>query len=107
MGFSDRVGVPRRAGHEDDFQRIYGAQGDWARLFLRGEGYVGTELSRDLENPQRYLVFDLWTSREAYERFRQKYAQEYASLDSRCEEMTSRENPLGAFQRIGIGQPHT
>jgi hypothetical protein len=30
-----------------EFEKAYGPDGDWARLFRRGDGYLGTELLRD------------------------------------------------------------
>jgi heme-degrading monooxygenase HmoA len=31
-------------GKLDAFERAYGPQGDWARLFARAEGFIATEL---------------------------------------------------------------
>ena len=53
----------------DEFERAYGAGGEWAQLFEQGEGYIGTELLRDVEQPGRYLVIDRWESTEAYNAF--------------------------------------
>ena len=35
----------------------------------QGAGYIGTELLRDVEEPDRYLVIDRWESAEAYNAF--------------------------------------
>jgi heme-degrading monooxygenase HmoA len=53
----------------EEFERVYGPDGEWAQFFRRGRGYIGTELLRDLENPGRYLVIDRWESAEAYNAF--------------------------------------
>ena len=34
------------AGRQDEFEKAYGPDGDWAQLFHRGDGYLGTELVR-------------------------------------------------------------
>ena len=44
------------------FERIYGPDGDWVRLFQTAEGYVTTELNRDLRQAGRYVTLDFWTS---------------------------------------------
>ena len=49
-----------------------GTAGDWARLFRRGEGYVGTVLLRDLATPGRYLVTDTWRDAAAYRAFKER-----------------------------------
>lgn len=61
----------------DEFERVYGPEGEWAAFFRQGEGYVGSELLRDLENPGRYLVVDRWASAEAYRAFLETYRDEY------------------------------
>jgi heme-degrading monooxygenase HmoA len=52
-----------------EFERVYGPDGEWARFFRGGRGYIGTELLRDVEAPGRYLVIDRWESADAYNAF--------------------------------------
>lgn len=80
-----------------DFERIYGPQGDWVQLFQRGEGYLGTELHRDIANERRYLTTDYWVSPAARDAFRQQFALEFSELDQRCEALTEKEVFLGDF----------
>ena len=61
----------------DEFERVYGPEGEWTGFFRRGAGYVGTELLRDVETPGRYLVIDRWESREAYQAFVDANRDEY------------------------------
>jgi quinol monooxygenase YgiN len=88
-----RVDEARRA----PFEAAYGGDGDWARLFRRGEGYLRTELLRDAADPLRFLTIDCWTSRPAYEAFRAAHAADYAALDRRCANLTRSETALGGF----------
>ena len=53
----------------EEFEHVYGPEGEWAQFFRTGRGYIGTELLRDVEIPKRYLVVDRWESREAYNDF--------------------------------------
>ena len=57
--------------HAAAFEALYGADGDWARLFRWAEGYVETRLYRDTARPMLYLTIDRWLSRAAYEAFAQ------------------------------------
>lgn len=86
-----------RPGSEPDFERIYGPEGDWARLFRKGQGYVRTELTRDLDAAGRYVVLDYWNSREDYDQFRSQHRAEYGELDRRCQGLTEMETPMGSF----------
>lgn len=89
-------------GAEQRFEEAYGPRGIWAQFFRQGEGFVGTELNRDLKDPGRYLTLDLWASKEAYERFRAEFGAEYKNMDARCEELTAHEAELGRFERLGF-----
>ena len=90
-----------RNGAEAEFEVAYGPDGDWARLFARGEGYLGTELLRDATDPRRYLTIDRWTDAGAFARFREAFADEYAQLDARCDVLTEEEVPLGGWSAVG------
>jgi len=63
--------------HTDEFERVYGPEGEWAEFFRSGRGYIGTELLRDIEHPGRYLVIDRWESAEAYDAFAAEHREEY------------------------------
>ena len=52
-------------------------EGDWARFFRQGSGYIGTELLRDVETPGRYLVVDRWETAAAYNDFTAAHRDEY------------------------------
>ena len=86
-----------RAEHVAAFEALYGADGDWARLFRRAEGYVETRLYRDTARPMLYLTIDRWRSRAAFEAFVQAAGPAYAALDSRGDALIARERRLGAF----------
>ena len=87
-----------RRGSEAAFERVYGPEGEWVKLFRKAAGFVRTELNRDQKNRQRYLTLDYWESEEAYARFREQHLAEYQAIDERCEEMTEAENALGTFR---------
>lgn len=87
---------------KDAFERVYGANGRWAELFRRSPGYLGTILLEDRSVPGRYVTIDRWTSEEAFETFRARFAKEYAALDVECGALTTAEISWGSFvERIG------
>jgi heme-degrading monooxygenase HmoA len=91
-----------KPGMKSKFEKIYGSNGPWAEFFRRGKGYCGTELAQESNDPGRYLTFDFWTSRQAYEQFRESNLAEYKRIDEQCEEMTQTELELGRFERVEI-----
>jgi len=60
-----------------EFERVYGANGEWAEFFRQGLGYIGTELLRDVEAPNRYLVIDRWETADAYNAFVAEHREAY------------------------------
>lgn len=80
-----------------DFERLYGPDGDWARLFARSPDYRGTELLRDARRPGHYLTIDRWTSRAAFDAFQREWQAEYAALDRAGAVLTTAETPVGEF----------
>jgi heme-degrading monooxygenase HmoA len=83
-----------------EFLRCYGPDGDWARLFRRSEGYLGTLLLKDERQPMRYVTVDRWISRESHDAFRARFGEAYDALDRQCEAYTSGEASLGSFAQI-------
>ena len=83
--------------HVVAFRAAYGSDGDWARLFARADGYLGTEL---LFDGVRHLTIDRWRTRADFEAFKARYSAEYEALDARCDALTGSETRLGAFDSV-------
>jgi heme-degrading monooxygenase HmoA len=84
-----------KPGYEEKFEKVYGADGAWARLFGQDVAYRGTRLVKDVERERVYLTLDFWETREAYEKFKEENAAEYERIDRECEGMTVRERHIG------------
>ena len=89
-----------KAENLEDFEKIYGAGGSWADLFQRENGYLGTELLYDPQNPQGYITIDRWVSSLAYDNFLVRCQEEYELLDEKCNKLTERETLLGKWETI-------
>ena len=83
-----------------EFEKMYSISGEWAKLFRKSRGYLGTELLCDMRNHQRYITIDRWNSTRAYESFFSKWKNEYQLLDARCEGLTERETLLGRWESV-------
>lgn len=86
-----------RPGCEAAFVDRYGPDGDWARLFGRADGFLGTQLLRDRNDDRRFLTIDRWQSAEAHAAFRRHFEAEYTELDRQLEALTVSERNLGSF----------
>jgi heme-degrading monooxygenase HmoA len=87
------------AGKEAEFIEKYGPVGVWARFFREGQGYIRTELVRDVADSGRFVTLDYWQSEEDFRRFRNQNLAEYERLDEEFEGLTKTETRLGAFER--------
>ncbi len=85
---------------EAEFERTYGPAGEWAALFRRAQGFLGTELLRDGTLPGRYLTVDRWASEAAFRQFRVQFGEQYETLDRECEIMIEQEHRIGSFTPV-------
>jgi heme-degrading monooxygenase HmoA len=83
-----------------EFEQAYGPEGDWARFFSQGEGYIGTELLRDVDEPDRYLVIDRWQSIQAYNDFVSEHRAEYLRRSDESALHYLQELRFGTFENI-------
>jgi heme-degrading monooxygenase HmoA len=89
-----------RAGREADFESAYRPDGAWAKLFVWGDGYIGTQLLRNAADPRRYITVDRWATADAFARFRADHAAEYGALDAKCADWTEAENELDSWVTV-------
>jgi heme-degrading monooxygenase HmoA len=86
-----------RPGCEAAFVEAYASDGSWARLFRKSPDFLGVELVRSVKHPSRFFTLDAWTSRMAFEHFRQDYPESYETLDVKLAGLTEWERRIGAF----------
>jgi heme-degrading monooxygenase HmoA len=84
----------------EQFEMVYGPEGEWAAFFADARGYVGTELLRDVELPGRYLVIDRWESPEAYNAFASEHREEYMRRVDESAYMYEQELRFGTFENV-------
>jgi heme-degrading monooxygenase HmoA len=84
----------------EEFERVYGPDGEWAQFFRQGRGFVGTELLRDVEAPGRYVVIDRWESAEAYNAFVAEQRDEYVRRSDETAFHHDQELRFGTFENI-------
>ena len=82
------------------FERAYAADGDWAQLFARAPGYVGTELMKLVGEDGVYVTIDRWRAEADFRAAKRLLENDYRALDRRCEAYTSEETWLGLHTLI-------
>ncbi len=82
------------------FISAYDSDGDWAQLFRRADGYLGTELLRSTSSPNVFLTIDRWQSLASFENFLDRFGAEYKKLDALFEGYTLAEKKVGVFSSL-------
>ncbi len=80
-----------------EFEKIYGPHGKWAELFRKDNGYLSTDLHKDITKTNRYITIDYWISKDARDSFRHLYGKEFKELDEYCDSLTEKEELTGDF----------
>ena len=89
-----------RPGAEAAFEKAYGPEGAWVRLFSGDPAYLGTKLMRHAGEARRFLTLDSWASAAAYESFKNGHEAEYVEIDRECERLTESEKEIGRFESL-------
>jgi heme-degrading monooxygenase HmoA len=89
----------------EGFERVYGPSGEWAAFFRQGAGYIGTELLRDVEEPERYMVIDRWASADAYNAFLNEHQDEYLRRADETRLHYLQELRFGTFENVWDEDP--
>jgi heme-degrading monooxygenase HmoA len=87
------------ADHEEHFREAYGPDGDWARLFARHDGFLGTELIV-VDEPRHYMTIDRWESEQSFNAYMELDREEYRRLDERFEAFTVSEDLVGSGNTV-------
>lgn len=82
---------------QPEFERHYGADGSWVKLFRHAKGYIDTLCLHDRTRPDRYLTVDRWQSEDDYLAFLAEYSLQYDQLDDECARLTVEEHFVGSF----------
>jgi len=91
--------------HRVAFLEAYQPDGEWTRLFSRDSEYLKTLLFKDVDDEDRYVTIDYWTSKAGRDAFRERYADEFRQLDRQCETFTLEERFLGDYLEVGERVP--
>jgi len=89
-------------GREDEFEQLYGVEGEWTAMNRHSRSYLGSSFLRDQNRSSRYIVVEYWSEMLVYEQHRAFRSDAIASLEQRSRELVEAVEPLGIFSALDV-----
>lgn len=87
-------------GARKEFERFYGADGEWTALSRRSRSFLGSSFLRDIVVDDRYLLIEYWSEMVVYEKHLADLGDEMKDLEGQRERFVARLEPLGVFTAL-------
>jgi quinol monooxygenase YgiN len=91
--------VPDRS---EEFERFYGADGEWTKLSRRSRSFLGSSFLKDLAVPSRYLLVEYWSEMLVYEKHLADFDNDVKDLEIRRDQFVARMEPVGVFTALDV-----
>ena len=91
-----------RDGRENEFEQLYGVEGDWTKMNRTTRSYLGTSFLRNENEPSEYLVIEYWSEMLVYEQQRLRTVDALARLEERRAALVASVEPLGVFTALDV-----
>ena len=91
-----------RPEHAEEFERFYGADGEWTRLSRRSRSFLGSSFLKDLAAPDRYLIIEYWSEMLVYERHLTDVSAERKELETERDRFVVRMDPVGVYSALDV-----
>ncbi len=91
-----------RPGTDKEFERFYGADGDWTRMSRRSRSFLGSSFLRDIAIDTRYLLVEYWGEMVVYEKHMADFGNEVKSLEAQRERFVNRMETVGVFTALDV-----
>jgi hypothetical protein len=85
-----------------EFERFYGADGEWTALSRKSRSFLGSSFLRDIARPERYLLVEYWSEMLVYERHRSDFDSEVALLEQQRDRFVVRIEAVGLFTALDV-----
>jgi quinol monooxygenase YgiN len=91
-----------KPGVQEEFERIYGADGDWTALGRRSRSFLGSSFLRDQSHESHYLLIEYWSEMLVYEKHLASFVNDLKALEEQRNLLCESILPLGIFTGIDV-----
>lgn len=86
----------------EEFERFYGADGEWTALSRRSRSFLGSSFLKDIARPERYLLVEYWSEMLVYEKHLADFDDELDRLVEERERFVVKMEALGVFTALDV-----
>lgn len=91
-----------QAGTGKEFERLYGADGEWTKLSRRSRSFLGSSFLRELGADTRYVLVEYWGEMVVYEKHLADFGDEVNALEEQRHRLVERMENLGVFTALDV-----
>jgi quinol monooxygenase YgiN len=91
-----------KEGREKEFERLYGADGEWTALNRQTRSYLGSSFLRDQNEPFRYLLVEYWSEMLVYEQHRASRLAGIETFEQLRAELVNTVEPVGIYTALDV-----
>ena len=86
----------------DEFERFYGADGEWTKLSRRSRSFLGSSFLKDIARPERYVLVEYWSEMFVYEKHLADFDDELHRLEEVRHQFVVRMEAIGVFTALDV-----
>ena len=91
-----------KPGKHQEFERFYGADGEWSKLARRSRSFLGSSFLRDQATTTSYMLIEYWSEMVVYERHRHNFDSDMRVMEERRQDLCEAVLPLGIFSALDV-----
>jgi len=91
-----------KKGREDEFDKLYGADGDWTALNRQIRSYLGSSFLRDQSQSSRYLLVEYWSEMLVYEQHKASRSAKMDAIETQRADLVEAMEPLGIYSALDV-----
>jgi hypothetical protein len=85
-----------------EFEKFYGADGEWTKFSRRSRSFLGTSFLKDIVVDTRYLLIEYWSEMVVYEKHLADFGKDVEALEARRAKFVEKVEPLGVFSALDV-----
>jgi hypothetical protein len=91
-----------KPGLQEDFEKFFGADGDWTALGRRSRSFLGSSFLRDQVHDAQYLLIEYWSEMLVYEKHLANFDDDVRLLEEKRDELCESIVPVGIYTGIDV-----